>query len=814
MAHLIGDLRFAVRQLLRNPGFTVTAVLTIALAIGTATATFSIVNAALLKSLPFREPERLEFIWGTHGPEHEIRGASFLEVQDWREQSRTFADISVYNETSLNLSDQDRTVAHVEAEIVSANYFRLLGIGAAAGRTFTPEDDRIPDKHPVAVISHDLWANRLGHDTALVGGTLTLNDRVYTVVGVMPPGFRGLSFDTEVWIPAMMVSAIRPVDVLTNRGERWLGAVGRLKPGASRASAQADLDRIAARLGDAYPKFNTDRGARLTSLSEYHLGTTKSLLMVLFGAVIFLTLIACVNVANLQLVRAAGRHREIAIRSALGAGRRRVLRQLLTEGMVLALLGAAGGVVLAFWGMKALIPLVPAGVLPGYVAVALDGTVLGFSLLLGGICGVVFGLVPALKSSRPDLSQALKTWAPSSSRASGKGGRVSAQQILVVCQVALALVLLIGAGLMIRSFRERLSVDPGFLPDGLISARVALPESKYRPEDQVRFSEELVERLRALPAVQSAAVGSDLPLRGNSSAGILLVEDGDREGIRYYRHRVTPEYFSTLHIPLLIGRPFTRHDREDQPRVAIASEAMARRLWPGADPVGKRISLSGPSGPWVTVIGVTANAKYRDLTADPMDPAMGPDLYLPFAQSPDPDAEVVVRSSRDPVALTAVIQREVAAIDPGLPIFRAEPMTATLAQQTANDRFGAFLLALFSGMALVLAAIGIYGVLAFVVRGSRRDIAIRMAIGANQDEVVGLVVRQGMIMAFVGVALGLTFALLATRALSALLFGVTATDPVTFGAISLLIGFVMLLASYLPARTAARVDPITVLRSD
>ncbi len=812
MAALFGDLRFALRQLLRNPGFATAAILTIALGIGAVTATFSVVNAAILRGLPFVAPERLAFIWGTYGPEHEIRGASFLEVQDWGANSRTFEAISAYGETSLNLSHRGGMVAHVEAEIVSANYFDLLGVRAGVGRVFTAEEDRTPGMHPVAVVSHGLWTDRLGGDPGLVGGTLTLNGSVYTVIGVMPRGFRGLSFDTEVWIPMMMVSAIRPVDILSERGERWLGAVGRLKPGVSRNDAQADLDRVAASLGEAHPAFNTDRGARLTSLHDYHLGSTRTLLLILFAAVVFLLLIACVNVANLQLVRSVARHREMAIRSALGAGRPRVVRQLVTEGVVLALIGAAAGVVLAVWGIRALLPLIPDGVLPAYADVTLDGRVLACSLLLAGLSGVVFGLVPALKASGIDLSQSLKAWAPPSSR-DGAIWRTSPQQILVVCQIALALVLLIGAGLMIRSFQQRIAVDPGFVADGLLSARLTLPESQYDAGAQVRFSEALVERLGALPSVEVAAIGSDLPLRGSSSAGILRSEDGDEQGIRYYRHWVSPEYLPALGITLLAGRPFTAADREGQPGVAIVSQAMAQRVWPGADPLGKRIKLSA-KGEWVTVVGVSSDAKFRDLAAGPIDLATGPDLFLPFAQSPDPGLEIVVRSRSDPAALATLIQREVAAIDPGLPVFRVEPMSTTLALQTANDRFGAWLLALFSALALTLAAVGIYGVLAFVVRGHRKDIAIRMAIGANAAEVVRGVVRQGVLLAIAGVALGIALALLTTRVLSALLFGVTATDPVTFGAISLLIGVVAMFASYLPARTAARVDPITVLRND
>ncbi|MDF3052460.1 MAG: hypothetical protein K0S19_565, partial [Geminicoccaceae bacterium] len=520
MSTLFGDLRFALRQLLGNPGFAAAAILTMALGTGAVTATFSVVNAAILRGLPFVDSDRLAFIWGTYGPKHEVRGASFLEVQDWGANSRTFEAISAYRETTLNLSQRGMTAAYVEAEIVSANYFDVLGIRADLGRTFTAEEDHTPGTHPVAVISHALWTDRLGGEPGLVGGTLTLNGSVYTVIGVMPRMFRGLSFDTEVWIPMMMVSAIRPAEVLTERGERWLGAVGRLKPGVSRNDAQADLDRIAASLGQAHPTFNTDRGARLTSLHDYHLGGTRTLLLILLAAVVFLLLIACVNVANLQLVRSVARHRELAIRSALGAGRPRVVRQLVTEGIVLAFIGAAAGVVLAVWGIRALLPLIPDGVLPAYADVTLDGRVLACSLLLAGLSGVVFGLVPALRASAIDLSQSLKAWAPPSSR-EGAIWRTSPQHVLVVCQIALALVLLIGAGLMIRSFRQRIAVDPGFIGAGLLSASLALPESQYDAAAQVRFGQALVERLKALPSVAAAAIGSDAPLRGNSSAGIL-----------------------------------------------------------------------------------------------------------------------------------------------------------------------------------------------------------------------------------------------------------------------------------------------------
>jgi predicted permease len=383
----------------------------------------------------------------------------------------------------------------------------------------------------------------------------------------------------------------------------------------------------------------------------------------------------------------------------------------------------------------------------------------------------------------------------------------------VVCQIALALVLLIGAGLMIRSFRQRIAVDPGFIGAGLLAASVALPESQYDAAAQVRFGQALVDRLKSLPSVAAVAIGSDAPLRGNSSAGILRSEGGDEQGIRYFRHRVSPGYLPALGITLLAGRPFTAADREGQPAVAIVSQAMAQRVWPGADPLGKRVKLSA-DGEWVTVVGISSDAKFRDLAAGPIDLATGPDLFLPFAQSPDPEIEILVRSRSDPAALSTLIQREVTAIDPGLPVFGVEPMSATLALQTANERFGAWLLALFSALALTLAAVGIYGVLAFVVRGHRKDIAIRMAVGANAAEVVRGVVRQGALLALAGVVLGIALALLTTRVLSALLFGVTATDPATFGAISLLIGVVAMFASYLPARTAAQVDPITVLRND
>jgi predicted permease len=609
-----------------------------------------------------------------------------------------------------------------------------------------------------------------------------------------------------------MISLTASKGTLESRSNRWLGAIGRLRPGASFERAQRDVDGVARQLASLYPDTNRDRGVQLFSLQDSALGSTRQLLVALFAGVLLFLLIACANVINLQLVRATSRRREMALRIAVGAEGGRLFRQLLTEGLTLAAVGAVAGVTLAVWGLGALLPLLPVGALPAYVTPTVDWRVVTFAAGLTIVCGVVFGLAPALAVRKLTIADSLKEGARSAGSGIASLRRLGAQQLLVVSEVALALVLLVSGGLMLRSVRQQLAVEPGFRADGLVTAQMALPRGRYPAAARVQFVNALLTRIQALPQVERAAIGSDIPLGGGTTAGPMFIDGVTRDPVRSYRHRVTPDYFTALGIPLLAGRAFTAADRDSAPDVAIVSQATAHRFWPGRDPIGQQFRFGDQTGPKVTVIGVVANARFRDLTTDLAKSE--PDIFYSFAQLPDADLSLAVRASGDEASVMGAIQREVNALDRGLPLYRVTRMTDLLAQQTATSRFGSSVLASFSAVALVLASIGIYGVLAFVIGLSRREIAIRLALGATTSRVVGLIVRQGMTLVVIGVVAGLVGAYYGTAALSTQLFGITATDPTTFTVVPLLLMAVALGATYLPSRAAAHVDPQLALKSD
>jgi putative ABC transport system permease protein len=813
---MLNDFRYALRTLRRRPTFTAAVVLTLALGIGTSSAVFSLLDAALIRPLPFAEPSRLAMLWGVAGPERDgarraIRGASFPELSDWRTLSHSFSDVSAYDNFSLNLGTTGDP-RRVDTEMVSASYFRILGVAAARGRTFTADDDRVPDASPVAVISHALWTTQFASDPGIVGRSITLNDRPFTIVGVMRDGFHGLSFDTDVWVPMMMISLTASKGALESRGGRWLGAIGRLRPDVTLESAQRDVNAVARQLEARYPDTNRERGVQLYSLQDSALGTTRQLLVALFVAVMLFLLIACANVVNLQLVRATSRRREIALRMAVGADGARLIRQLLVEGVTLAAVGAIAGVALAVWGLGALLPLLPAGALPRYVDPSIDWRVVAFAAGLTAMCGIIFGLAPALAVRRLTVSDSLKEGARSAAGGIASLRRLGPQQLLVVSEIALALVLLVAGGLMVRSLRQQLAVEPGFRADRVVTARLTLPRGRYPGQARVQFVNALLSRVRALPQVESAAIGSDMPLGGNSNAGSMFVDGVTPEPVRSYRHGVTPDYFAALGIAVMSGRAFTAADRDSAQDVAIISSAAARRFWPGQDPVGRQFRFGDATGSKVTIVGVVGPARFRDLTTDLT--TSEPDIFYPFAQLPDADLALIVRTSGDETTVMAAIQREVSAIDPGLPLYRVLRMTDLVNRQTATARFGSSVLGSFSLVAMLLASIGIYGVLAFVIGLSRREIAIRLALGATRGQVVRLIVRQGMKLVAIGVVVGLVGAYYATGALSAQLFGVTATDPLTFVVVPLLLATIALAASYLPSRIAARIEPQQVLKSD
>ncbi len=809
---LARDVRLAARALRRSPGFAAVALLTLGLGVGASTAIFTLVNAALLRPLPFEAPERLVAIWGTAGPERAIRGASYPELMDWREQNRSLEDVVVYDESTLSLSGGGEA-ALLESETVSPGFFEMLGVAPARGRVFGARDD-VVGAAPAAVVSHELWRDRFGADPALIGRTLTLDGTATMVIGIMPPGFRGLSFDTEIWVTLLPTAP----GLVENRGTRWLMALGRLKPGVDVEAAQADLGSVADRLRARYPDLNDDRHATLFPLRDYYLGNGRTLMHVLLGAVAFLLLIACVNVTNLQLVRGVYRRRETAVRHALGARRLHVVRERMAEALVLAFVGGALGLVLARVGVEALAPLVPDGVLPSYAEVGLDVRAFAFALAVTLLAGLVAGALPALSGAARRPADALRGGGGGSRTQAGDGGpggHMRLHRMLVAGEVAMALALMVGAGLMVRSLRAQLDVEPGFRADGVLAARLYLPPGEYGRPARVRFVDALVERVHALPGAADVAVGFDSPLRGNSGASYVFVEGRPDERIRFYRHHVSPAYFRTLGIPIVRGRGFTAADAdEDAPGVAVISRAFARRWWPDGDPVGERLRLGSPDGSAATIVGVAGDARFRDLTTGLMDPASDPDVYFAYAQIPTTALDLVVRSSGPgPVGIRG-IREAVAALDPALPVFRVEPLADALARQTAGGRFGSFLLGVFAALALALAAVGVYGVMAFLVGIRRREIAIRLAVGAAPRAVLGLVLRQGMTVVAVGAVAGIGLALAGGRYLEGLLFGVRPTDPRTFALVCAVMLAVAVLANLLPAYRATRVDPQRALQAE
>jgi predicted permease len=811
MQTLLQDLRYGARMLLKRPGYTVVAALTLALGIGANTAIFSVVNAALLRPLPYEDAERLVDVTTTMRRDTvEVRSSSYPDFVDWRDQNTVFERIAAYDATSFTLTGGAEP-ERMDGELVSADYFPLLRAQAAMGRTFLPEEDRTPDTHRVALVGYDLWQRRFGGNPALLGQTIQLNDGNYTVVGIMPKDFRGVSDEAEIWLPMMMVSSIRPASQLRQRNQRWLGAIARLKTGATLAQAQAEMDAIMRRSEQAFPDSNRSRGARVTPLHEEFFGNIQLTLWILLGAVGCVLLVACANVANLQLQRAAGRSSEIAIRLALGATSRRLVRQLLTESLMMSIIGGALGILIALWSVDFLIKLSPAP-FPRFVKFSIDGRVLGFSLMVSLLAGALSGLAPALQAARPALNETLKA---GGRNASGALGRNRLLGSLVVAEIALALTLLIGAGLMIRSLQQIHAVDPGFNPERLLTMRVSLPAQAYPRDRIIAFGQQLRERLQALPGAQSVALASDLPLSGVASAGPIELE-GQHSApaggeFRMYRHRVTPGFFSTLGIPLVKGRDFTAGDHAQAPGVVIISEDMARRYWPNEDPIGKRLKEAGAGFSWVSIIGVVGEVKYREL---PQNPNADPDVYFPLLQRPGGYLFLAVRSGVDPNSLVAAVRGVLRSIDPDLPAFDVAMMSELVADQTTRSRFSAWLLGVFSALALALAAVGIYSVMAYAVEQRSREIGVRVALGARAGDVLRMVIGQGMRLALIGVALGLGAALALTQLIKRLLFGVPAADPLTYGALALLLTLVALLACWIPARRATKVDPIVVLRAE
>ncbi|MDQ3804728.1 MAG: ABC transporter permease [Acidobacteriota bacterium] len=791
------DVRYGARMLVKRPGFALVAVLTLALGIGATTAIFTFVDAFLLRPLPYPEADRLTVVFDVQ-PDLEDAPASFLEFKDWSAQSQSFEQMTALFHTSFNFVGREGP-ERVRGAQVAENYFALLGARPHAGRGFSAADHQ-PGAAPVALVGHGLWQNQFGGDPHLPGKSVVLNDTAYTVVGVMPPDAPSFSGQarTEVWVP------LEPHTPWRDRGTHYLTVLARLREGVDAPRAQAEMNVVAKRIGEAN---DSTHGARLVSLRTHLVGDTRDRLLLVFAAVGFVLLIALANVANLLLVRATGRVREFAIRAALGAGRRRLLRQLLTESVLLALLGGAAGGLLAVW----LIDLIAAGWPPGVPRperIGMDWRVLGFTAALSLLAGLLFGLAPAWRAARIDLNESLKE---NSGKATGDRGGQRTRSLLVVSEIALATMLLLGAGLMLKSFWRLQHVNPGFEPEGLLTLQVSLPPVRY-PEARQRaaFFQDVLRRVGALPGVESAGAVNNLPLGGGSMNGDFLIEGGPpsprgQEPL-CEKYIVSAGYFDTMGIPLRRGRVFTERDAPGQPAVVIVNEKMAERFWPGEDPLGRRMSWDGGES-WSTVVGVVGDVKHAGL-----DRAPEFESYVPFLQVPSPGMAVVVRTPAEPTSLVSAVKNEILAVDKEQPVFSVRTMTQIVSNSIARQRLSATLLGVGAALALLLASIGIYGVLAYAVTQRTHEIGVRIALGARAADVLGLVIRQGMGLALIGVSAGLVGALGVTRLLSGFLYGVSATDPLTFTTVALMLAAVALLACYVPARRATKIDPMVALR--
>jgi putative ABC transport system permease protein len=805
VADLLHDLRYAARLQRKNPAFTIIAIIALALGIGANTAIFSVVNTVLLRPLPYKDPDRLVMVWedaSRHGyPRDTPAAANFV---DWRDQSQNFEGMAAIADESFNLTgsgDPER----LEGRRVSANMFPLLGVEPQLGRVFTAAEDQ-PGAQRVVILSYPLWQRRFGGDPAIVGQSLTLNGESHVVIGVMPARFQFPSSDDQAWVPI----ALTQQDA-GNRNRHYLQVLGRLKPGVSLAQAQSEMSTIATRLQQQYPQSNAELGAVVQPLQEHLVGDIKPALLVLLGAVGLVLLIACANVANLLLARAAVRQKEIAVRVALGAKRSRLIRQFLTESVLLSTSGGLVGLAIAYGGLFLLKAFIPENISQAR-DISIDLKVLAFTFLVSVATGLIFGLAPAIQAARFNQIDTLKEGGRDAATG-GSGQRL--RGLLVTAEVAISLVLLIGAGLLINSFLRLRNVDPGFRTDNLLTMKIVLPEPKYEEmERRSAFYTELINRVQALAGVRSAAVTSNLPLyRQGNSIGIGIegqpAPPPGQERIIVTRI-VSPRYFDTMSIPILRGRGLTDQDTETTPNVVVISETMARRYWPGEDAVGKRIAAGRIRTPedWIQVVGVVKDVRQFELNAEPK-----PQMYLSYRQAGFFDSrDLVVKTDVDPASMAATVRKAVWEIDKDQPVSNIQTMDQILAESIARQRFSMLVLAIFAAVALVLAGVGIYGVMSYSVAQRTHEIGIRMALGAQTGAVLKLAVGYGMKLVIVGIAIGLIAAFALTRVMSTLLFGVTATDPTTFTLISLLLIAVAVLASYVPARRATRVNPIIALR--
>jgi predicted permease len=811
---VVQDARFAVRTLIKAPGFTLVAVFALAVGIGANTAIFSLVDSMLVRGLPYPESERLVVLIGdVRRQAVERRGGSYPDFLDWRAQAASYDGMAAYVGSTTTVGGGSGDPERIGIEAVSAPYFDVLGVSPVAGRVFRPDEDEAAGRDAVVVMGHDLWQRRFGGDPAVLGRTILLGANPYQIIGVMPAGFTGLTDQAELWMPFMMSGF-----TLDQRGSRYLQAVARLRPGASVEQATTEIDGIAARLEAAYPDTNDARGVEIAPLSTLTFGPLRPAVLALMAAVSFVLLIACANVANLLIGRSELRQKEIAVRSALGAGRGRLLRQLVTESCVLAGIGAALGVLLAKVALDLLVASTPL-TLPTFVEPGLNLPVLAFTSAVALACGLLLGVAPALHSRTGRIGDVLKD----SARGSSGAATHRLRGVLVVAEVSLAVVLLAGAGMMIQTVRNLAAIDPGYDVDDVLTLNVSVPRragdatasaSNPAPPPFVTPPRDLVARLEALPGVTAASLSSDYPLSGNSSAVFYAAEGDDTTAAgtrpRAYVHRVTPGFFDTLGIPIVQGRTFLESELTADAASIVVSEGVVQRFWPGQNAAGKRVKLGSLAAdtPWLSIVGVVPEVRFRGL---PENPTGDPDLYFPYVDRGI--QAVMVRTAVPPESVAASVRGEIRLASPDIVVYDVSTMATLAGAQTAQPRFTTWLMGVFAGVALLLSVVGIYGVMSYLVTQRSREFGIRLALGAGRMEIVRLVLGHGTRLIAVGLAIGAAAAFGLSRLLDALVFQVAVTDLSAAAAVALL-AFVAVAACVIPALRATRVEPVVALRSE
>jgi putative ABC transport system permease protein len=812
METLLQDLRYGFRMLIQKPAFTFIIVIALAIGIGATTAIFSVVNAVLLRPLSFNAPDKIMMVWNTEETEKADQfGVSYPDFIDWRERNQSFEQLAAYSTRDFTMTGAGEPV-RLRGAMVTGDLFPILGVAPRLGRFFLSEEDKPGAR--AAILSHRMWQQHFASDPQVCDKAITLNGQSYTVVGVMPAGF-AFPVQNDPVIDFWMTTAILQegaAPLTVQRGNHALEVIGRLKDGATLEQAQADMSAIAGTLGSQYPDTNSQFGARVAPLQNELVRDVRPALLILFGAVGCVLLIACVNVANLLLVRATTRQKEIAIRTALGATRLRVIRQLLTESLLLSFVGGVLGLLLAMWGMDLLIAIAPG--LPRAGEITIDAKVLGFTALIALATGIFFGIAPALQVSRTELTQTLKE----GGRTSGAGAhRNRVRSMLIVFEIAIALMLLVGAGLFINSFLRLQKVNPGFDTNNALSFRIGLPDVRY-PEAQqkIAFYKQLASRIESLPGVKNVAYTTALPLSGQRGGVGFSIEGEPSIAGRPFPYdadyrTVSPGYFNAMGIQLISGRDFDERDETMSNPVVIINEMLAKRFFANQNPLGKRINPSfGIDNRGILmreIVGVVGNLKHSSLSAETQ-----PEVYIAYKQNPRPTMMFVIRANNDPNSLVAAIREETRSLDSLLPIYNVKTFDQYLSASVAQPRFNTLLLGVFAGVALILTIVGLYGVTSYSVTQRSHEIGVRMALGATSRDVLALIIKQGMGLTLTGVALGLVGAFALTRVAESLLFGVTATDPLTFIAVSALLIGVSIAACAVPARRATKVDPMIALR--